>query len=152
MRHLRLRDVAKFTSQSHYKYTTFFAHTQLFTNFFNRFFPHCSSGYQQVFNRSKLSFTPYHPDNYDSENTEGDMYGMVCIDVYCIYSIYWIYIVYILYINILYNIKLLNSIRASLCGDDDGRRKIAVIIVGIVGSEGEVPADVVYALHDRVFI
>ena len=31
---------------------------------------------------------PDNPDNYDSENTEGDIYGMVCIDVYCIYSIY----------------------------------------------------------------
>ena len=30
MRHLRLRDVAKFTSQSHHKYTTLFTHTQLF--------------------------------------------------------------------------------------------------------------------------
>ena len=59
--------------------------------------------------------------------------------MYIVYIVYieYIYIVYILYINILYNIKLLNQIRASICGDDDGRRKIAVIIVGIVGSEGE---------------
>ena len=35
-----------------------------------------------------MSPPPDNPDNYDSENTEGDMYGMVCIDVYCIYSIY----------------------------------------------------------------